>query len=76
MIMMTMRNIHISLLKFFDFLEIRLWEGPTVLMGINIVTLRLRVKPNKSLKVKKGVVASTYYVTEKVTNSLVALMFC
>jgi len=33
-----MRNIHISLLRVFEFLEIRLWESRIVLMGIKIVT--------------------------------------
>jgi len=37
---LTMRNINISFWRDFEFLEIRLWEGRSVLMGINIVTLR------------------------------------
>jgi len=50
----TTRNIHVSLLRVFEFLEIRLWEGRSVLMGINIVTFRAASKTKQDFESEEG----------------------
>jgi hypothetical protein len=49
-----MRNIHIPFLKVFEFLEIRLWEGRTVLMGIKIVTFTPASKTKQDFESEEG----------------------
>lgn len=51
---MTVRNVHISLLRVFAFLEIRLWEGRTVLMGINIITFTPASETKQEFESEEG----------------------
>jgi hypothetical protein len=50
----TMTNVHISLFRVFEFLEIRLWEGHTVLMGVNIVTFTSASKTKQEFETEEG----------------------
>jgi hypothetical protein len=51
---LTMRNVHMSLFRVFEFLEIRLWEGRTLLMGVNIVTFTSASKTKQDFESEEG----------------------